>query len=151
MIQMHAVIKRIMWILSNSACSRILVFSTWRDVLSILEYALTANKIHCLHPKGSSQLAKILEEFNSTYKPSGLEKAEKSTDTLSIPSNGMLNGARTGMQGNQYVGGEDKRVLLLLSEWSSEGLNLTSANHVLFVDPQLSPAVEAQAVGRIFR
>lgn len=150
-IQMHAVIKRIVWILQSSACNRILVFSTWRDVLSILEHTLTVNSIQCLHPRYISQVQSMLEDFNSIDKPLKVGRDKRSLDTLNTPAPSMCNGGQAAMQGKKHVGGEGKRVLLLKCEWSSEGLNLTTANHVLFVDPQLSPAVESQAVGRVFR
>ncbi|CAH8448552.1 unnamed protein product [Schistosoma rodhaini] len=42
-------------------------------------------------------------------------------------------------------------ILLMPVQLGANGLNLTSANHVLFVDPVLSHAREAQAVARIHR
>jgi SNF2 family DNA or RNA helicase len=43
------------------------------------------------------------------------------------------------------------RVLLLLVRQGGNGLNLTGAQHVVLVEPQLDPAAEAQAVGRVDR
>ncbi|KAH8850791.1 E3 ubiquitin-protein ligase [Schistosoma japonicum] len=42
-------------------------------------------------------------------------------------------------------------ILLMPVQLGANGLNLTSANHVLFIDPVLSHAREAQAVARIHR
>lgn len=42
-------------------------------------------------------------------------------------------------------------MLLLLVKQGANGLNLTEAQHVVLVEPQLDPAVEAQAVGRVDR
>ncbi|EFJ51898.1 hypothetical protein VOLCADRAFT_87560 [Volvox carteri f. nagariensis] len=43
------------------------------------------------------------------------------------------------------------RVLLLQLKQGGAGLNLTEAQHVVLVEPQLDPAAEAQAVGRVHR
>ncbi|VDP96523.1 unnamed protein product, partial [Trichobilharzia regenti] len=42
-------------------------------------------------------------------------------------------------------------ILLMPVQLGANGLNLTSANHVLFIDPVLSHAREAQAIARIHR
>jgi len=41
--------------------------------------------------------------------------------------------------------------LLLRYGMGAEGLNITQANHVFFLDPALEPATEAQAIGRVYR
>ncbi|GLI64470.1 hypothetical protein VaNZ11_007743 [Volvox africanus] len=43
------------------------------------------------------------------------------------------------------------RVLLLQMKQCGAGLNLTEAQHVVLVEPQLDPAAEVQAVGRVHR
>ncbi|GIL56939.1 hypothetical protein Vafri_12224 [Volvox africanus] len=43
------------------------------------------------------------------------------------------------------------RVLLLQLKQGGAGLNLTEAQHVVLVEPQLDPAAEVQAVGRVHR
>jgi hypothetical protein len=46
---------------------------------------------------------------------------------------------------------ENISVLLLSFRAGAEGLNLTCANHVFFLDPLIQPDLEQQAIGRIYR
>lgn len=46
---------------------------------------------------------------------------------------------------------EDVNVLLLPTNFACNGLNLTEANHVIFVNSSLNRADELQAVGRVYR
>lgn len=43
------------------------------------------------------------------------------------------------------------RILLVTSRSANAGLNLTFANHIIFLEPNLNPALEQQAIGRIHR
>ncbi|KPA86941.1 hypothetical protein ABB37_00968 [Leptomonas pyrrhocoris] len=43
------------------------------------------------------------------------------------------------------------RILFVTSRSANAGLNLTFANHVIFLEPNLNPAMEQQAVGRVHR
>ncbi|CAJ1989744.1 SNF2 family N-inal domain/DEAD/DEAH box helicase/Ring finger domain/Zinc finger C3HC4 type (RING finger)/Helicase conserved C-inal domain containing protein [Leishmania donovani] len=44
-----------------------------------------------------------------------------------------------------------RRILFVTSRSANAGLNLTFANHVVFLEPNLNPAIEQQAVGRVHR
>lgn len=44
-----------------------------------------------------------------------------------------------------------RRILFVTSRSANAGLNLTFANHVIFLEPNLNPAIEQQAVGRVHR
>ncbi|KPI89056.1 hypothetical protein ABL78_1869 [Leptomonas seymouri] len=43
------------------------------------------------------------------------------------------------------------RILFVTSRSANAGLNLTFANHVIFLEPNVNPAMEQQAVGRVHR
>lgn len=42
-------------------------------------------------------------------------------------------------------------VFLLSQRTGSVGINLTVANHVFLMEPAMNPAVEVQAIGRVYR
>lgn len=42
-------------------------------------------------------------------------------------------------------------VFLLSQRTGSVGINLTAANHVFLMEPAMNPAVEVQAIGRVYR
>ncbi|KAG5476457.1 hypothetical protein LSCM1_04163 [Leishmania martiniquensis] len=44
-----------------------------------------------------------------------------------------------------------RRILFVTSRSANAGLNLTFANHVVFLEPNLNPAIEQQAIGRVHR
>ena len=46
---------------------------------------------------------------------------------------------------------DDVNVLLLPTTFAANGLNLTEANHVIFINSSLNRAEEQQAVGRVYR
>lgn len=46
---------------------------------------------------------------------------------------------------------ESSRVLLMLTKQGGNGLNLQQAQHVIFVEPLMDPALEAQVIGRVDR
>lgn len=46
---------------------------------------------------------------------------------------------------------EDVNVLLLPTNFACNGLNLTEANHVIFINSSLNRADELQAIGRVYR
>ncbi|KAG2482055.1 hypothetical protein HYH03_018991 [Edaphochlamys debaryana] len=60
-------------------------------------------------------------------------------------------GRRGALRGAARAPHVKPRVLLLQLRQGGAGLNLTEAQHVVMVEPQLDPALEAQAVGRVHR
>jgi E3 ubiquitin-protein ligase SHPRH len=51
-IKVEAVTRRILWIKSSDPKAKVLVFSSWNDVLDVLEHALNANEITYIRMKG---------------------------------------------------------------------------------------------------
>jgi hypothetical protein len=106
------VVRLVLAILASSAETKLLVFSEWKDMLSLLSKAFTLNEV-------SSLLLLSRPTFTSTL--------------------------------HRFHHDPTCRVLLLPMKGSNEGLNLTPASHVVFVEPSLSRAREEQGVGRVWR
>jgi E3 ubiquitin-protein ligase SHPRH len=51
-IKVEAVTRRILWMKSSDPKAKVLVFSSWNDVLDVLEHALNANEITYIRMKG---------------------------------------------------------------------------------------------------
>lgn len=51
-VKIEAVTRRILWIKSTDPNAKVLVFSSWNDVLDVLEHAFTANDITYVRMKG---------------------------------------------------------------------------------------------------
>lgn len=52
LLKIEAVTRRILWINSTDPQAKILVFSSWNDVLDVLQHAFTANSISYIRMKG---------------------------------------------------------------------------------------------------
>lgn len=61
--KMEAVIKRIIGVQASDQNSRFLVFSTWNDVLDVVEHSLSANKIGFIRAKGRRNLDAAIRSF----------------------------------------------------------------------------------------
>lgn len=120
--KLEAVLRRLKAITRAQSAARVLVFSTWVDSLDILSHALAANHLPHAYAKHAAKFQSELARF----------KKGASTD-------------------ESLTGIEAPRVLLLLIKQGGNGLNLTEAQHVILVEPLLSPALEAQAFGRVHR
>ncbi|KAF8063114.1 hypothetical protein N665_1184s0003 [Sinapis alba] len=119
--KIEAVTRRILWIKSSDPQAKVLVFSSWNDVLDVLEHAFAANGITFIRMKGGRKSQTAISKFKGT------EKEVQQKEAKSI------------------------QVLLLLVQHGANGLNLLEAQHVILVEPLLNPAAEAQAVGRVHR
>ncbi|ESQ52797.1 hypothetical protein EUTSA_v10016132mg [Eutrema salsugineum] len=124
--KIEAVTRRILWIKSSDPQSKVLVFSSWNDVLDVLEHALAANGITFVRMKGGRKSQTAISKFKGT------EKEDQKTNSHKKEAKSI-------------------QVLLLLVQHGANGLNLLEAQHVILVEPLLNPAAEAQAVGRVHR
>ncbi|XP_052201128.1 uncharacterized protein LOC127807364 isoform X2 [Diospyros lotus] len=126
--KIEAITKRILWISSTDPRAKLLVFSSWNDVLDVLEHAFTANSISYIRMKGGRKAQFAISHFKGQSCVKGIGKVH-----------------------NQQAETSSVRVLLLLIQHGANGLNLLEAQHVILVEPLLNPAAEAQAVGRVHR
>ncbi|XP_058207401.1 uncharacterized protein LOC131320657 isoform X5 [Rhododendron vialii] len=127
--KIEAITRRIRWISSTNPEAKLLVFSSWNDVLDVLEHAFTANDISYIRMKGGRKAQYAISLFKGQIS-GGKQRAETNKmqkETKSI------------------------QVLLLLVQHGANGLNLLEAQHVILVEPLLNPAAEAQAIGRVHR
>ncbi|KAK3022376.1 hypothetical protein RJ639_047350 [Escallonia herrerae] len=121
------VTRRILWITSRNPKGKVLVFSSWNDVLDVLEHALTANNTSHIRMKGSSVGKGFYGEITCCHQHF---KGESS--------------CKTGQSETKSI-----QVLLLLIQHGANGLNLLEAQHVILVESLLNPAAEAQAISRV--
>ncbi|KAL0401070.1 UNVERIFIED_CONTAM: E3 ubiquitin-protein ligase SHPRH, partial [Sesamum latifolium] len=127
--QIEAVTRRILWIKSTDPKAKILVFSSWNDVLDVL-HAFIANNISYIRMKGGRKSQIAISHFRGQQKSNAKESNKTAEDKADTNS---------------------PQVLLLLIQHGANGLNLLEAQHVILVEPLLNPAAEAQAVGRVHR
>ncbi|XP_038722963.1 E3 ubiquitin-protein ligase SHPRH isoform X2 [Tripterygium wilfordii] len=127
--KIEAVTRRILGIKSADPESKVLVFSSWNDVLDVLEHAFAANGITYIRMKGGRKSHLAISEF----------KGQK------------ISGKRTRKRQDEQSEPKSIQVLLLLIQHGANGLNLLEAQHVVLVEPLLNPAAEAQAIGRVHR
>ncbi|KAJ7965163.1 E3 ubiquitin-protein ligase SHPRH [Quillaja saponaria] len=127
--KIEAITRRILWIKSADAKAKVLVFSSWNDVLDVLEHALAANGITFIRMKGGRKSQFAISEFRG--------------QKISRKGSNMIESQQSEPQFIQ--------VLLLLIQHGANGLNLLEAQHVVLVEPLLNPAAEAQAISRVHR
>ncbi|KAK7301052.1 hypothetical protein RJT34_11908 [Clitoria ternatea] len=122
--KIEAVTRRILWVKATDNNAKILVFSSWNDVLDVLEHAFAANDITYIRMKGGRKAHVAISQFR---------------------------GKQNGTKGCQGSTPKSFQVLLLLIQHGANGLNLLEAQHVVLVEPLLNPAAEAQAISRVHR
>lgn len=122
--KIEAVTRRILSIKATNHKSKVLVFSSWNDVLDVLEHAFATNNITFIRMKGGRKAHSAISQFR-----------------------GKQNGTK-GCEGSEP---KSIQVLLLLIQHGANGLNLLEAQHVVLVEPLLNPAAEAQAISRVHR
>ncbi|KAM3372012.1 hypothetical protein ACQJBY_019085 [Aegilops geniculata] len=126
--KIEAVTRRILKITSTDGEAKILVFSSWNDVLDVLEHSLAANNISYARMKGGRKSQLALCQFKGLAPSINGEKAKKAVSKM-----------------------RPVQVLLMLIQHGANGLNLLEAQHVILLEPLLNPSAEAQAISRIHR
>ncbi|KAL0740078.1 hypothetical protein Bca4012_081591 [Brassica carinata] len=66
--KIEAVTRRILWIKSSDPQAKVLVFSSWNDVLDVLEHAFAANGITFIRMKGGRKSQTAISKFKGTGK-----------------------------------------------------------------------------------
>lgn len=126
--KIEAVTRRILRITSTDGAAKILVFSSWNDVLDVLEHSLAANNISYARMKGGRKSQVALCQFKGQASSINGEKVKKAVSKM-----------------------QPVQVLLMLIQHGANGLNLLEAQHVILLEPLLNPSAEAQAISRIHR
>ncbi|KAE8813437.1 E3 ubiquitin-protein ligase SHPRH [Hordeum vulgare] len=126
--KIEAVTRRILNIISTDGAAKILVFSSWNDVLDVLEHSLAANNVCYARMKGGRKSQLALCQFKGLASSINGEKAKKAVSKM-----------------------RPVQVLLMLIQHGANGLNLLEAQHVILLEPLLNPSAEAQAISRIHR
>ena len=135
--KIEAVTRRALWLLDGNRrgadpATKILVFSEWEDALRVTAAALRANGIAVAHPGG------------------GGKKLRDAVEAFAAARNERALGAPSGAA-EASVADSDARVLLMPLRRGANGLNLTSAQHVILLEPVMDPGAEAQAMKRVDR
>lgn len=126
--KIEAITRRVLWLTSSDQDTKILVFSSWNDVLDVLSHALAANNITYIRMKGGRKANSAVSKFRGLNDHlQGDSKKEQASKSKPI------------------------NVLLMLLQHGANGLNLLEAQHVILVEPVLNPALEAQAISRVHR
>jgi len=115
-------------ITSTDGTAKVLVFSSWNDVLDVLEHSLAANNISYVRMKGGRKSQAALSRFKGQVSNVNVDEVKKTASNM-----------------------KPVQVLLMLIQHGANGLNLLEAQHVILVEPLLNPAAEAQAISRIHR
>ncbi|XP_078436661.1 RING-finger, DEAD-like helicase, PHD and SNF2 domain-containing protein isoform X2 [Wolffia australiana] len=61
--KIEAIMRRILWILSGDEGAKVLVFSSWNDVLNLLEHALQENHTNYVRMKGGRKAEAAIAQF----------------------------------------------------------------------------------------
>lgn len=68
--KIEAITRRILWISSKDPSAKLLVFSSWNDVLDVLEHAFAANSISCIRMKGGRKAHVSISQFKGEQRSS---------------------------------------------------------------------------------
>ena len=121
--KIDSIVKNIIFILQNDSSSKILIFSQWEDVLTIIGQALKIQKVGYIFLDGRG------------YRNTEGDFRRSKNECLALFKDDF----------------SEINCLLLHAKSQSSGLNLTEARHVFLVEPLLHKGLEQQAIGRIHR
>lgn len=108
--QLEAIVRRIVALMRNPE-AKVLVFSSWKDVLELIAHALRTNDLHYAFAHGRRGLKQAIAQL----------KAEPAEVAAEQPAKRSRRGRHSS------VADLPARVLLLLTKQGSNGLNLTGA------------------------
>ncbi|GAB5355439.1 hypothetical protein AAMO2058_000205600 [Amorphochlora amoebiformis] len=136
--KIQAVLARVLRLKTRDPGVKIVIFSQWQEVLSLLADALGRYGVEFEMPKTSRKdFHRAIERFKNR---------------------GPVDSKTTSRRKKRKKGKEKDpaqpsvcSALLLQLKSGGQGLNLTEATHVMFVDPSLNPAQHLQAAGRVHR
>lgn len=146
--KLEAVVRRLLSITQSDSTARVLVFSSWKDALELVSHALTANGLSHVYPKTAKTFNAALENFRQGHERQLAARAASFATASTGAGTSASPAAATRRSDEDKV---SPRILLLLMKQGGNGLNLQQAQHVVFIEPILDPAEEAQAVGRVDR
>lgn len=148
-----------------------IVFSQWDDMLGVIEYALGLNRstygalercavlescrcarcslpgvhvlcvtpsVPCVRIQAARKAQALMAAFRAPHRAPVAAATTATTDAAA---------AATGASSEEVEG---PWVLLMLVKRGGKGLNLVEATHVFMVEPLLNPALDAQAIGRLY-
>ena len=95
-----------MWLLQEDPDNRILVFTTWTEVLRVLSYALSQNKVSHFVSKGPRQLPEVMRRLRLAVEDVknsklGLKKSNDAVRVVLLPFKHGANGLN--LTGTAYL------------------------------------------------
>ena len=87
LVQVEAVVRRVMW-LTKDPQTKVLVFSTWAEVLQLLEHALKTNQMPCMRAQSRHALEEAIQAFRKPAKPAKSGKPHLQTLLLLLKQGG---------------------------------------------------------------
>jgi hypothetical protein len=101
--QLEAVVRRILWLTGEEVAQKVLVFSSWEDVLSLVAHALTTNGVPFAHAKSGTRFHEALRRFRGEAAP-GEAAALKQQGGASGPVRTLLLQVKQGANGLNLTG-----------------------------------------------
>ncbi|KAJ3130925.1 hypothetical protein HK100_007176 [Physocladia obscura] len=146
-------------ILADSENNKIIIFSKWHSMLTLLSRTLSFLGILNLFPKMSTNqsLAKEPTESISNKKRGKSAPAKPAVKLPRQASHHQLAGAQIEDPIAEFQNGVEYRVLMLSLQESAAGTNLQCANYIVMLEPACGDssshaiATEQQAIGRAVR